>query len=255
VSDNGFTPDAAGVCFRRNRDNYLLEVNGVARYLVRGGSSVTVDSMPGADGASVLAFLSTPVFVAVLAQRDILAVCGTTIATSMGAILLLGPPASGKSTVAALLAQRGYPVVSDGLCAMAEECSVWPGMASMQLWRDSLDLLGISCADLLRVRAGMPKYRLPFAPALNDGPMAIHRAYYFETGYQPDFSLRELRGFERLGILVDSSASYHYLGGHAFSEAQVALVCSLASTARVFEVPNVGHRSCAEVAALIEQDL
>jgi serine kinase of HPr protein (carbohydrate metabolism regulator) len=60
-------------------------------------------------------------------------------------VALCGPSASGKSTLAAVLAERGCAVLADDLCLIdardGEPVSVLPGCPRLRLWADSLERL------------------------------------------------------------------------------------------------------------------
>jgi hypothetical protein len=68
------------------------------------------------------------------------------VAVNGRAIALLGPASAGKSTTAAALAQRGYPVLSEDVVALREEDGAFlvaPGYPLLRLWPQSVhDLFG-----------------------------------------------------------------------------------------------------------------
>ena len=91
---------------------FLLEVDGVARYLVREGREIVVERAGNDDGA-VTAFLLGSVLAACLQQRGILTLHASAMATDDGAVLFAGHSGVGKSTLMAALTERGYAMLSD----------------------------------------------------------------------------------------------------------------------------------------------
>ena len=67
---------------------------------------------------------------------------------------LAGPAASGKSTLAAVLAALGHQRIADDVCVVdvrgGADCSVLPGSPVLRLWHDALDHLGIAAEGLPR---------------------------------------------------------------------------------------------------------
>jgi hypothetical protein len=75
-------------------------------------------------------------------QRGQLPLHGSAIAIDGRAILLLGRAATGKSILAAALAQRGHGVLSDEVAVVAEGACL-PAGGALSLAEDALTLLGI----------------------------------------------------------------------------------------------------------------
>jgi hypothetical protein len=77
----------------------------------------------------------------VLRLRGITCLHASAIAAGDYAIAFAGSPGAGKSTLAAALAQRGFPVLSDDIVALTEEEAdfyVRPGYPRLNLWPDSV---------------------------------------------------------------------------------------------------------------------
>ena len=75
---------------------FLLPVDGVARYLVRGGREIVVERVRNGDGA-VIPFLLGSVLAACLQLRGMLTLHANAMATDAGAVLFAGHSGQGKS--------------------------------------------------------------------------------------------------------------------------------------------------------------
>lgn len=87
----------------------------------------------------------------VLRLRGITCLHASAIATGDYAIAFAGSPGAGKSTLAAALAQKGFPVLSDDIVALKEEEArflVQPGYPRVNLWPDSASAL-LGCENAL----------------------------------------------------------------------------------------------------------
>jgi hypothetical protein len=162
---------------------YLLNIHGVARYLVTAGREIVVDLAAAAPALDVRGYLLGSIFVVLCQQRGLLPLHASAIAGKSGVVAFLGNSGQGKSTLAAHLAQRGFRVLADDVCLIdATEPSaamVIPTAPWLKLWRTSLENLGREAEGLDRVFTDDDKYRLPLAPVLTPEP--ILRLVFLES--------------------------------------------------------------------------
>lgn len=145
---------------------FLLQVDGLARYLVRDGREIVVERAANGDGdGAVTALLLGSVVAACLKQRGILTLHASAVATDRGAALFAGHSGVGKSTLLAALAERGYAMLSDDVTGIVlnggDSPAALPAFPFHRLWADALTMLGWERRTQDRVRAGMDKYVLP----------------------------------------------------------------------------------------------
>lgn len=145
----------------------LFEVPGVARYLVRDGTSIEVASAKEADPGAVDLFLNGSARGVLIHQRGELALTATTvIAPNWKCVAICGPSAVGKSTLAAALCNRGWLLAADDITRISWNGTIavaWPSHTSIKLWRDACDTLGHNANSLKRVREGLEKYDVPMS--------------------------------------------------------------------------------------------
>ena len=112
------TPDGRRwVAFARDETGYVLRFPDIADFDVHPAER-RIDSYAGPDTPdyTVRHLLLDQVLPLVVGAPDRIALHGSVVATSQGAIIFLGTSGLGKSTLAARLGQRGYPVLSDDCC-------------------------------------------------------------------------------------------------------------------------------------------
>jgi hypothetical protein len=162
-------------CFA-TRTQYLLNIQGVARYLVTAGREIVVDPAAAAPALDVRGYLLGSIFVVLCQQRGLLPLHASAIAGKSGVVAFLGNSGQGKSTLAAHLAQRGFRVLADDVClidaAQAGAAMVIPTAPWLKLWRNSLESLGREVEGLDRVFSEDDKYRMPLAPILTSEPIS-----------------------------------------------------------------------------------
>jgi hypothetical protein len=162
---------------------YLLNVQGVARYLVIGGREIIVDPDDAAPALDVRGYLLGSIFVVLCQQRGLLPLHASAIAGKSGVAAFLANSGQGKSTLAAHLAQRGFRVLADDVCLIDAtrpgSAMVIPTAPWLKLWRNSLENLGREAGGLDRVFTEDDKYRLPLVPVLTPEP--ILRLIFLES--------------------------------------------------------------------------
>jgi hypothetical protein len=155
---------------------YLLNIPGIARYLVNDGREIVIDPDPAAPVLDVRAYLLGSIFVVLCQQRGLLPLHASAIAGKSGVVAFLANSGQGKSTLAAHFAQRGFRVLADDICLVDATqqgaAMVIPTAPWLKLWRNSLESLGRGAEGLDRVFSEDEKYRLPLAPALTPEPIS-----------------------------------------------------------------------------------
>ena len=85
---------------------------------------------------------------------------GTALERDGEAILLLGHPVAGKSTLAWCLLQHGWRLLSSELVAVSPDGLVLPGMHQLKIWHDAAVALKLNWQQLPPVRKGLKRYAL-----------------------------------------------------------------------------------------------
>lgn len=167
---------------------FLMHIEGVVRYLVTGGRHVLIEPL-GGDDARIADIVAGSVFTFVLQQRGVVTLHAAAIATEAGALLLCGRSGIGKSSLAATLVERGYPLLSDNMAGVVRAAGgrpmVLPAFARQRLsahvveemhWRDRIQS---------RVRQGVEKYWIPAQRACAT-PAPVSAAFVLTASDRPD---------------------------------------------------------------------
>jgi len=168
---------ARGALYQCDGTRLLLELDGVARYLVDGGREIVVQPAAAAAWCDVRLFLLGSCMAALLQQRGLLVLHAAAVRTAAGGVLLCGPSGVGKSTLLMALAQRGSAVLADDVAALdlrSGSISVLPAFPVVRLWEDAAVALGLDPTALPRTRAALRKYDAA-APAFAREPVEVRR--------------------------------------------------------------------------------
>ena len=140
---------------------WRLELEGIGWFRATGGERLEWqrwdDSVSDRD---IRTFAVTSGLGALAIQRGALVLHGTALERDGEAILLLGHPVAGKSTLAWCLLQNGWRLLSGELVAVSPDGLVQPGMHQLKLWHDAAVALELNWAQLPPVRKGLKRYAL-----------------------------------------------------------------------------------------------
>ncbi|WP_404370190.1 hypothetical protein AB5I39_01460 [Sphingomonas sp. MMS24-J45] len=170
-------------------DGAVLNIADVGRFLIANGNEITVAPHPKAPARNVELFLLGSAFAAVLHHRRLLPLHANAIEIDGRAIAFMGHSGAGKSTLAAWFADRGFRVLSDDVCVVdfdpAGVAYASAGIPRLRLWKDALNVKGISEEGLLRSFDGQDKYDLPIRFKADQKPVKLDSLYVLGRIDQP----------------------------------------------------------------------
>ena len=138
---------------------WRLVLEGIGWFRASGGHTLEWqrwdDSVSDRD---LRTFLVTSGLGAIAIQRGALVLHGTALEREGQAVVLLGHPATGKSTLAWCLVERGWRLLSSELVVVDSQGSIWPGLQQIKLWHDAAIALGVEWQQLPPVRRGLKRY-------------------------------------------------------------------------------------------------
>jgi hypothetical protein len=159
-----------------NAENYRLFVPNIAHFWVADGQFIVIEAEPGVDEESLQAFVLGPCFQALLKQRGLVVWSGNAVKIGDKAVSFLAPSGYGKSSLAYLLMQQGYPLLSDDLCAMEPASQrLLPSFPQISLWGTMAAQLGQSTQGLKKIRSSLDKFALPVQAHFHSQALPLER--------------------------------------------------------------------------------
>lgn len=190
-------------------DEAIFELQEVVRMHVLGGTEVRYELGEASDSSDLIALFIGSVLPWMLHQRGLLLLRGSAIAWRDGAVLIVGPPAVGKSTLAAWLLREGAGLLADDLVLISFEADgtpfISPSRVPMRLAAGPLELLDLRASsatptrrDLGAVWVHPPAERRISRPCRFEAVvhLADHRGAQGCAGYP-------LHGPEAVAVLLD----------------------------------------------------
>ena len=178
-------------------------------FWVRHGREIVVRPVPAAGAREVRLFLLGSAWGALCYQRGLLALHASVVRTGRGAVAFCGPAGSGKSSMAAWLVKRGYPLISDDLCHFETgdgQAMVHPSAPRLKLWHEALQAMGWQAEGLERDHFRTEKFHreVPSIHPEADRPVPVTAIHILGWGAP---SLARLTGLDALHQLV-AAATY-----------------------------------------------
>jgi hypothetical protein len=253
-------PTGRGVLYQASANQFLLKMDGVARYLVRNGHEIVVEPAAGSLASDVRVFLLGSCLGALLHQRGVLVLHASGIGGSQGAFLFTGPSGIGKSTLLGELLRRGHKMLVDDVCAVTPDSAgypvVQPAYPRTRLWADSASKLTVETAGLDRTRPDMEKYERQIPAQFWDQPAPLRRIYHLATTNQDELRLAPLPRIQTFSAVLHNTYRHVFLDGLEMRQSHFDLVAAVASQVGVTRVVRPsGVFKLVELADLIEQDM
>jgi hypothetical protein len=202
------SPDHVAPIFQtKGRNEYLLALPGTGRILVENGNKVTIEPEPGADPTDTRALLAGTIQPVLWHQRGLLPLHASAVVINDRAVALAGPPASGKSTLAAMLCAHGHALLVDDICVVdtrdGTNIKALPGAPQLRLWRDALDHLGIPVGSLPRALSAKEQFFLSYDEEFLREPQKLAAVVVLARRSSGALTLERLRGAGAVGALRD----------------------------------------------------
>lgn len=179
---------ACGPTWQLAGRRFLLRIPGVARFLLTEGRDIAVAPDPGSDPGDIPVFIVGTVFGILLHQRGQIVLHASAARVNGKAVLFCGASGAGKSTLAAALAQRGYRLITDDVCAISMTAAgvpmVHPDGRHLKLWAQAIDKLDLAGQRGQRVRSRLEKFYVEPGDAYAE-PLPLGAVYVLREARPP----------------------------------------------------------------------
>ncbi len=217
----------------------LLNAPGIARCLVcESGRLIRFDPAEDGGGGAVAAALESAL-AACLQMRGVLTLRASAVATAEGAAVLAGRAATGKSTLAAALADLGYPLLADGIVAVAVAGNgggaprALPGFPSMRLQNRALKILDPSWQSAAAPLRSGTKSRMVPARRFHGEAMPVRAVYLLNRKADAEIACKRLSQTQAFAALTAATCRLRFLRGLGAERGHFRAVASVAKRAPV----------------------
>jgi len=210
-------PLFSGVRFQTKEQEFLLQVDNIARYYIQNGNKITIDIYQNADLSEVRLFLLGSAIGALIHQRGLLPFHGSSVKIGESAIILSGLSGAGKSTLAAAFQKKGYSLLSDDVSVISfsenEHPIVHPGYPQMKLWPDSILKLGGDPAHYSKTRKQLEKHSIPITDSFWDKPLPLSKIFIITSSNLGELKVEQIKGVEKFSLLKTHTYRFNFVAG------------------------------------------
>jgi hypothetical protein len=205
--------NSQGVRYQSNKNEFLLNVDNVARFYVKNGNEIIVGTEKEQVDKEIRLFLLGSALGALFIQRGLLPIHGSAVKFGNRATIFTGQSGVGKSSIASFFLQKGFQVLTDDICVINENLELNPGFPKMKLWHDVVENLNLKKENLSKVRDDMQKYHLPIENQFYSKSIKPERLIIIQTQNSKSFEIEELFGIKKFNAIKNNTYRYRFVGG------------------------------------------
>jgi hypothetical protein len=228
------SPTRTGARYQTGPGQFLYRIDNIAKYLVSGGSEVIIETYPGVEDNSIRTFLLGSVFAALLHQREMLPLHGSSIRVGDRCVIFSGLSGSGKSTTARAFINRGYRLNADDVSVISINREgipiVYPEYPRLKLWKDVLKREGENPESYIRVRRVLEKFSVPAGEQFNHRALPLEKIYILSPYNKSNIEISPVKGMEKFNKLKQLTYRYKFTKGletEVFHFKTAANVCNI----------------------------
>lgn len=195
-----------------NQNEFAMQVEGIGRFYACNGNEVEYSPAEDATLASVELYLNGSVYGAILHQRNILPLHGSSFAWKGRGILLCGESGAGKSSLTAAFCMSGAEFLTDDVTPVHfndGNPEIIPLSDRIKLWNDSLSQLKQETSCLTAVTPGYEKYYFPMQSMNANFP--LNQLFIIEPADVTKTECEVLRGTKLFTSLRNEVYRWEYL--------------------------------------------
>ena len=199
-----------------DREALVLTIPQVARYRIRNGREILVETEAGAAARNVRLYLLGSAFGALLHQRGLLPLHANAVEIDGRAVVFMGEAGAGKSTLGAWFHDHGFRVIADDVCVVRFDQNgsvlACPGLPRLRLWREALEATGRKASQYPRSYCGdesFDKYDVSITSNAARDPSQMAAMFTLDRGLE--FAVDRLNGIEAINAVFDNTYRGTYL--------------------------------------------
>lgn len=231
--------EAKGLLYEAAPSDFLFVLDKVGKFRAQHGKSITIEPSKNASSDEIRLFLLGSVMGAIIHQRGLLPLHGSSVTYQSNSYIIVGDSASGKSSLAAGLWAKGLTAHSDDISVVTKENDghflVQPGVPYFKLWGDVLEYFGIE-KDLRKVRPQLEKYILSTQSVEQIEPIYLRSIIYLVGTNNKGYSIDKIEGSAKFELLLKNTYRSQFIEGLGKTKDQFRNISSLAYSTDVFKV-------------------
>lgn len=228
-----------GVLFEAAPNDFLFHLNQIGAFRVQNGNKITIEVKSGTNLEELSLFVLGSAISALLHQKNILPIHGCSVLSDSGAIVFTGQSSVGKSSLAAELHNRGFPILTDDVAAITSKGTggflIHPGIPYFKLWYDVITHMKNE-GEYKRVRPHLKKYRVPIENSFCNEPRSLQKIVLLKTNNSGKFKMNEIFGIAKINTLINNTFRIQYVEGLGIASFHFNYISQIANQIPIFIV-------------------
>jgi len=218
---------------------FSMTVKEVGSFYACNGDQIEYSPHAKADDASLELYLNGSVYGAILHQRHILPLHGSSFIFNGSGVMFCGDSGAGKSSLTTSFCLNGAAFLTDDVTPIIYKESIphiWPKSGKIKLWDDSLQQLKKENKGLTRIRPEDEKYYFEIeSNQMKAYP--LHTILILQVTENDEISFEKVQKLEAFSYLHQEIYRREYLYAMPEVEAsyieQIAQICNHASVTKI----------------------
>lgn len=222
-----------------NQREFAMQIEGIGRFYAGNGNEVEYAPEEDATSESIELYLNGSVYGAILHQRNILPLHGSSFIWKDQGILLCGESGAGKSSLTAAFCLNDAEFLTDDVTPLEihdDTPEIIPLSDKIKLWDDSLQQLQQDHKSLNAIYPGQLKYYFPMMNGMQN-KYPLHRVYIIDVVEEGPVKIDRIGGTDRFVSLRNEIYRWEYLT--AMPDTELKYVTKLLAISRKVQVYRV----------------
>lgn len=232
-------PIKKGLRFQAAENEFLLHVDNVASFYVKNGDSITIKKKENADDDSVRLFLLGSALGALLMQRDMIPMHGSTVKIDDYCIVITGVSGVGKSTLAAQFFKQDYQILSDDVSAIKlenKQAFIVPSYPQIKLWADAIRKFNDNPGSHRKLRDNIEKFGIKIHKQYYTKPLPVKAVFILNTKNTEGIDFDEVKGIEKFNALRRNTYRFQFVDGLNKQKEHFQTINQIASLIKVYRI-------------------
>lgn len=202
--------------FEVEEHRWHMSVPEIGDYWVENGERIWIRPNKTSDEASLKLFLNGSVFGALMHQRSIIPIHGSSFVLDGKTVMLAGDSGVGKSSITTAFCQSSARFLNDDINPLVvtdNSVRIKRIKTYVKLWEDSINTLSVDSAEKLRIRPDIEKFYVPLENIVEQEEVDLNYIIILRSDTRNDLDCYTPEGTEKIHLLRSVIYRKGYLRG------------------------------------------